>query len=210
MRVSGGRWRARNVYIDVICVVKIWTETPFGQEWGGNFSGILESGKTNFSGYFFANLLGSQPRDESVDLFAHLLRLEVAHLLRRVHGHVLGLVVALGLARHPLAVVRSARLERDLLADGVGKCPVHGLLDGAADGPAQVLLLATHASGPVASQRLLALFHAVLDVLHHGRLLVLGHARGLVLGLTHLIGNLEFHQEKYFLQTIISRLPLRI
>ena len=141
MRISGGWRRAGNINIDVVGIILFRAETPFCQEWGGNFSRVLKGGEANFPGYILANLLGSQPRHQSVDLLAHLLGLEVAHLLRRVHGHVLGLVVALGLARHPLAVVRGAGLEGNLLTDGVGEGSVDGLLDGAADGPAQPVQL---------------------------------------------------------------------
>ena len=44
-------------------------------------------------------------------LFAHLLGLEVAHLLGAVHSDVLGGVEALGLPRHEGAVVRRTSLE---------------------------------------------------------------------------------------------------
>ena len=76
--------------------------------------------------HLLADLLREELGHQPVHLLAHLLGLEVAHLLGRVDADVHGGVVALGRPRHELAVVRRARLERQPLTRGVGQLLVHG------------------------------------------------------------------------------------
>ena len=139
------------------------SEAPLGEERGGDLPRVLESGDANLARIVLAHLLRSQLRDQSVDLLTHPLGLEVTHLLRTVHRHVLGDVLTLRSSRHVVTVVRSTGLEGYLLTDGVREGSDHLLVGGAA-----LVLL------------------ALRDLLHQGGVPELGHTAGLVLGLTHL------------------------
>ena len=152
-----------------LCVqlVVLGSEAPLGQERRHHLSGLLQGGVANLPGDLLADLLGSQSGHQFVDLLTHPLGLEVTNLLRAVHSHVLGLVATPGRAGHEVTVVRSAGLERNLLTDGVGQGPHHGLLH--------------HPAG---------LLRALLDHLHDGLLPELGDAARLVLSLTNLTGRL--------------------
>ena len=104
-----------------------WLEAPLGEQGGGNLPGVLQGGEANLSRDFFANLLRAQFGNQPVDLLAHLLRLKVADLFRRIDPDVHGLVVTNRFSRDELTVVRSAGFERDPFASGIWKLLVHGL-----------------------------------------------------------------------------------